>query len=163
APTQPVLAVRLPAGASRPGAATLRWGLVPSWAKDVRIAHQLLNARSETVAEKPAFRAALRRRRRLVPADGVYEWRAPGGSKQPFCFRLRDDGPFAFAGLWESWQAPAGEALETCTLLTTEANDLVRPIHDRMPVILAPRCHAEWLDPQVQDPERLRPLLRPYP
>jgi putative SOS response-associated peptidase YedK len=163
APTQSVLAVRQSADAPRPTAANLSWGLVPSWAKDVRIAYQLLNARSETVADKPAFRAALRRRRCLIPADGFYEWLRQGKTKQPFCFRLRDNRPFAFAGLWESWQGPDGPPLQTCTILTTEANDLVRPVHDRMPVILPSRCHAEWLDPAMQDPERLRPMLRPFP
>jgi putative SOS response-associated peptidase YedK len=163
APTQSVLAVRQPADASHPTAVRLSWGLVPSWAKDVRIAHQLLNARSETAADKPAFRAALRRRRCLIPADGFYEWLRQGKTKQPFCFRLRDDRPFAFAGLWESWQGPGAAPLETCTILTTEANDLIRPVHDRMPVILPSHCHAEWLDPAMQDPERLRPMLRPLP
>ncbi len=162
APTQPVLAVRLLPEEARPTAGTLRWGLIPSWAKDERIAHQLLNARAETAADKPAFRAALRRRRCLVPADGFYEWLRQGKTKQPFCFRLHDDRPFAFAGLWESWQGPAGP-LETCTILTTEANDLVRPVHDRMPVILPAGAHAEWLDPRRQDPGLLGPLLRPYP
>jgi putative SOS response-associated peptidase YedK len=162
APTQQVLAVRLLPDAPRPTAAALRWGLIPSWAKDQRIAHQLLNARSETAASKPAFRTALRRRRCLLPADGFYEWLRKGKTKQPFCFRLEGDGPFTFAGLWESWEGPAG-LLETCTILTTEANELVRPLHERMPVILPRERHAEWLDPSVQEPGRLAPLLRPYP
>src|SRR5262249_41774207 len=149
------LAVRQPADAPCPTAVSLSWGLVPSWAKDVRIAYQLLNARSETVADKPAFRAALRRRRCLIPADGFYERLRQGKAKQPFCCRLRDDSPFAFAGLWDTWQAPSGTPLESCTILTTEANDLVRAVHDRMPVILPLPCHAEWLDPRSQDPERL--------
>jgi putative SOS response-associated peptidase YedK len=163
APTQPVLAVRGAEDDSAPRAASLRWGLIPSWARDPRIAHTLLNARSETAADKPAFRAALRRRRCLVPADGFYEWLRQGRAKQPFCFRLADDRPFAFAGLWERWQDPGGSPLETCTILTTEANDLVRAVHERMPVILPASAHALWLDPRVQDPERLRPLLGPYP
>jgi putative SOS response-associated peptidase YedK len=141
----------------------LRWGLVPCWAKDVRIGNQLLNARAETAAEKPAFRSALRRRRCLIPADGFYEWQRRDGAKQPFCFRLRGDHVFAFAGLWEHWQDPAGNPLETCTILTTQANDLVRPIHERMPVILPSLHFAEWLSPDLQDPGRLLALLGPCP
>jgi putative SOS response-associated peptidase YedK len=163
APTQPVLAVRVPAPSAPPQAALLRWGLVPSWAKDVRIANQLLNARAETAAEKPAFRSALRRRRCLIPADGFYEWQRRDGAKQPYCFRVCGDRLFAFAGLWEHWQDPAGKALETCTILTTQANELVRPIHERMPVILAGRHFADWLNPELQDSGRLLGLLGPYP
>ena len=124
----------------------------------------MINARAETAASKPAFRAAFRRRRCLIPADGFYEWqRAERGGKQPFYLRLRDGLPFAFAGLWEHWEGPQGEALDTCTILTTEPNELLRPIHDRMPVILDPRAWELWLDPGVHEPVRLQPLLRPYP
>jgi putative SOS response-associated peptidase YedK len=163
APTQLVMAVRHTAAEDKRQAVFLRWGLVPSWAKDVGIANQLLNARSETAAEKPAFRAALRRRRCLIPADGFYEWLRQGKQRQPYCFRRWGDRPFAFAGLWEHWQDPAGTTLETCSILTTEANDLVRPVHDRMPVILPARSFAGWLDPALQDAARLVPMLRPYP
>jgi putative SOS response-associated peptidase YedK len=163
APTQALLAVRVPAPEAPRQAARLRWGLVPSWAKDPRIGNQLLNARAETAAEKPAFRTALRRRRCLIPADGFYEWQQRGGAKQPYCFRLSDDRLFAFAGLWERWQDPSGQTLETCTVLTTEANELVRPIHDRMPVLLARNHFADWLDPNLQDSVRLLAMLRAYP
>jgi putative SOS response-associated peptidase YedK len=163
APTQLVLAVRRTAGEEKRQAVFLRWGLIPSWAKDAQIANQLINARSETAADKPAFRTALRRRRCLIPADGFYEWLREGKKRQPYCFRLWGDGLFAFAGLWEHWTDPAGAAVETCTILTTEANDLVRPVHERMPVILRPRLFASWLDAALQDPGSVTPLLRPYP
>ena len=164
APSQPVAVVRHVGDGPGPqrGLAWLRWGLIPSWASDPAIGNRLINARAETAAEKPAFRAALRRRRCLVAADGFYEWQRSGAGKQPYFFRMRDDRPFALAGLWESWEGPDG-AIESCTILTTEANAVVRPIHDRMPVILAPADCAPWLDPAVQTPEPLRPLLRPHP
>jgi len=140
----------------------LRWGLIPSWAKDASMGAKLINARAETVAEKPAFRSAFRRRRCLVVADGFYEWQPQKGKKQPFYFRLQDGQPFAFAGLWETWQAPEGEKIDSCTLLTTTANSLLRSVHDRMPVILKPEDYNQWLDPQIQEPEQLEPLLQPY-
>jgi putative SOS response-associated peptidase YedK len=142
----------------------LRWGLIPSWAKDPAIGNRTINARAETVAEKPAFRSAFRRRRCLVLADGYYEWRKEGKTKQPFYIRMRDEGPFAFAGLWERWSPDGGEEnlLETCTLITTDANELTRSIHDRMPVILSPDDYANWLDPQFDDREELLSLLCPY-
>ncbi|MDZ7615600.1 MAG: SOS response-associated peptidase, partial [Patescibacteria group bacterium] len=135
----------------------------PHWAKDPAIAARMINARAETVAEKPAYRAAFRRRRCLVPADGFYEWRKEGGRKQPYFIRMRDDRLFAFAALWESWEGPDHSYLESCTLLTTEPNPLIRPIHDRMPVILPPEAYGAWLDPAVQDAARLLPLLGSYP
>ena len=141
---------------------SLRWGLIASWAKDPAIGARLINARSETVTEKPSFRAAFRQRRCLVLADGFYEWQRQERKKQPFYFRLQDGQTFAFAGLWERWKAPNGEAIESCTILTTEANELLRPIHDRMPVILDPKDYELWLDPEVQKPEPLQQLLRPY-
>jgi len=164
APTQPVAVVRIAPESDAAGRqlAWLRWGLVPSWAKDPAIGNSLINARAETVAEKPAFRAALRRRRCLVVADGFYEWQRTGSRKQPYFIRLRDDRPFAFAGLWESWEGPDHSALETCTLITTAPNELMEPIHNRMPVILAPGDYDRWLDPAIQGPEQLRPLLKPY-
>jgi putative SOS response-associated peptidase YedK len=158
APTQPVLAVR----ASDTGreAALLRWGLVPPWAKDMRQAP--INARSETAADKPMFRHALRKRCCLVPASGFYEWAAAGGRKQPYCFRARDEKPFAFAGLWERWGGPGGP-VESCAILTTTANELVQPVHDRMPVIVPQPHWQAWLDRDMQDTAAVVPLLRPYP
>lgn len=141
-----------------------RWGLVPRWAKDPKIGARLINARAETAAEKPAFRTAFRRRRCLVPADGFYEWaKAPRGPKQPHHLRRRDRGLFAIAGLWERWRGSDGSELETCTLLTTVANPTVAPIHDRMPVILAPERWEVWLDPALEDVDVLAPLLVPEP
>jgi len=163
APTQPVAAVRRVPGDGQRELVLLRWGLVPFWAKDPGIGARMINARSETVAEKPAFRAAFRRRRCLVPADGFYEWRRLERGKQPFYVRLRDERPFAFAGLWEHWEGPDETAIDSCTLLTTEPNDLIRPVHSRMPVILSPKDYDLWLDPGVQKAELLQPLLRPYP
>ncbi len=165
APTQDVAAVRRTSEAtdSARQLVRLRWGLVPAWAKDPAIGNRLINARAETAAEKPAFRTALRRRRCLVVADGFYEWQRSGKQKQPYFIRLCDDRPFAFAGLWEHWEGPDHSALETCALLTTEPNDLMKPIHDRMPVILSPSDFDHWLDPAVQQPEQLASLFRPYP
>ena len=140
----------------------LRWGLIPSWAKDSAMGARLINARAETVTEKPSFRAAFRHRRCLVVADGFYEWQRQERLKQPFYFRLQNGQPFAFAGLWERWKDPDGVTIESCTILTTEANELLRPIHDRMPVILDPKDYDLWLDPAVQKPEPLQQLLRPY-
>jgi putative SOS response-associated peptidase YedK len=158
APSQPVPAVRAGPEGGR-SLALLRWGLVPSWAADPSIGNRLVNARSETVAEKPAFRAAFRQRRCLLPADGFFEWRKEGRQKQPYWFRLRDAGPFAFAGLWEQWTAPDGARVESAAVLTTAANELVRPLHDRMPVILRPEDHDRWLAPGPGDAA----LLVPYP
>jgi putative SOS response-associated peptidase YedK len=158
APTQPIAALRVGGGVR--ALALLRWGLVPPWAADLRDAARLINARAETVADKPAFRAAYRQRRCLVLADGFYEWQPLGKRRQPFHFRRRDGQPFAFAGLWERWQPLVGEPVETCAILTTTANPLVRPVHERMPVILAAADHDEWLDPARADP---RHLLTPYP
>jgi putative SOS response-associated peptidase YedK len=191
APTQPVAAVRLPPESGRRQFAWLKWGLVPSWVKDPAIGNRLINARAETLAEKPAFRAAFRQRRCLVVADGFYEWRRTGGCKQPYFIRLHDERPFAFAGLWESWEGktapgrtvpgtvfatdlfssqslsaktvPGAVLLETCTLITTGPNELMEPIHDRMPVILSPADYDRWLDPAIHEPDKLLPLLRPYP
>jgi putative SOS response-associated peptidase YedK len=161
APTQPVPAVRAADGAR--SLALLRWGLIPSWAADPSIGNRLLNVRSETAAEKPAFRAAFRQRRCLLPADGFFEWRKEGRQKQPYWFRLKDGGPFAFAGLWEQWTAPDGVTVESATVLTTGANELVRPLHERMPVILREEDHDRWLAPGSGDPAALRALLIPFP
>ena len=156
APSQDVAVVRAaPHGRTL---AMLRWGLIPAWARDHVIGHKLINARSETAAEKPSFRSAFRHRRCLIPADGFYEWRRNGGTRQPWLFGLRDGAPFAFAGLWERWTVPEGAALtgslaerspgdavETCTILTTAANGTVAPVHGRMPVILPPDAWDAWL------------------
>lgn len=141
----------------------LKWGLVPSWAKDPAVGSRMINARAETLAEKPSYRRALASRRCLIPADGFYEWRKEArGLKQPMHIRRRDGGLFAFAGLWEEWKGPDGGLLRTATIVTVAPNELMRPIHDRMPAILTPEDEARWLDPRSGAAEAL-PLLRPYP
>jgi len=140
-----------------------RWGLVPSWAKDPAIGNRMINARSETAATKPTFRKPLRERRCLILADGFYEWKREGPRKQPYHIRLQNGEPFAFAGLWDRWHPPDGEPLETCTILTTTANDLVQRLHDRMPVILPASAYGLWLDPTMRDVGPLQALLTPYP
>lgn len=164
APTQEIPIIRQIVPGKERELALVRWGLIPSWAKDPGIGNKLINARAETVLEKPAYRGAFRYRRCLIPADGFYEWKKDGKRKQPYHFRLVDGQPFAFAGLWEHWDGdrPDHPGIESCTLLTTEANDRVRPIHDRMPVILQPEDYALWLDPTVRDMDCLQALLRPY-
>jgi putative SOS response-associated peptidase YedK len=144
APTQSAPVVRLGEDGRR-HLASLRWGLIPSWAKEASIGNKLINARAETLAEKPSFRGPLKSRRCLVLADGFYEWREADGAKQPYRIALDDGGPFAFAGLWDRWVRPGDEALETFTIITTAANDLLRPIHDRMPVMLDPAAYDLWL------------------
>ena len=162
APTQSVPAVRARVELLGRELVFARWGLIPAWASDPAIGARMINARAETVAEKPAYRSAFARRRCLVPADGFYEWRAVAGKKQPVCFRSRDGRPFAFAVLWEQWAAPSGEVLSSCAILTTQANELVRPIHERMPVIVAPHHYDVWLGTQAASSEALRGLLRPW-
>jgi len=139
-----------------------RWGLVPPWAPDPRMGGRLVNARSESAAERRAFAPALRARRCLVPADGFFEWASRGGERVPFHVQVRGGALFAIAGLWEEWRGPGGEVVDSCTLLTTDANERLRPLHDRMPVILDPADYGPWLDPREGDPARLRPLLRPW-
>src|SRR5574337_1202802 len=141
----------------------MRWGLIPSWAKDPAIGNRMINARAETVATRPAFRVALRKRRCLVVADGFYEWQERLRGKQPYYLAIKSCEPFGFAGLWDAWTSPDGEEIRSCTIITTEANELLLPIHDRMPVILTREAEAIWLDPAFQDPTRLLLLLRPYP
>lgn len=137
----------------------LPWGLVPSWAKDESIGNRLINARAETVAEKPAFRAAYRKRRCIVPANGFYEWKALTRGKQPYYIHAADDALLGLAGLWEHWSRPGdGERIDTFTILTTDANTIMQPLHDRMPVILAPDAYATWLDPE-SDPDALQVWL----
>jgi putative SOS response-associated peptidase YedK len=160
APTQDVPIVRRPRDGA-PGAreaATVRWGLIPFWAKEAAIGNRLINARADGVATKPAFRDSFAKRRCLVVADGFYEWRKTGGRKQPYWIRLASRRPFAFAGLWSRWRDPAGAPLESCTIVTTEANEACRAIHPRMPVILRPEDHDRWLDPDPADAELLRPF-----
>ncbi len=162
APSQEVPVARRRGTARDPEIAMLRWGLVPRWARDPSIGTRLINARAETAQEKPSFRSALRRRRCLVPADGFYEWQRVTGGKQPWLIRRRDRSGFAMAGLWERWRGPGGP-LETFTILTTRPNSVVAPLHDRMPVIVAPEQFHLWLDPEIEDPEALRPILAPAP
>jgi len=161
APTQPVLVVRLLRGRRRLD--HVRWGLVPSWAKDPTIGGRMINARAETIVEKPAYRAAFRYRRCLIPADGFYEWRKlVEGGKQPFYIHLRDGGVFAFAGLWEHWQGEDGSELESCTIITTTSNERLSDLHDRMPVILGPDHYDVWLRTDSQDAPGLLKMLQPY-
>ncbi|MBD2085292.1 SOS response-associated peptidase [Trichocoleus sp. ST-U3] len=162
APTQSVQTVLQNPEQSQRQFKMLHWGLIPRWAKDTKMGAKLINARVETVAEKPAFRAAFKQRRCLVVADGFYEWKQQDGKKQPFYCRVNDGQPFGFAGLWEHWEGEDGEEIDSCTILTTEPNEVMRPIHNRMPVILDPKDYDLWLDSQVQKPELLQPLLRPY-
>jgi putative SOS response-associated peptidase YedK len=158
APTQPVPVVR--ASASRRVIASMRWGLIPKWAKDASMSQ--INARSETLLEKPAFKESFERRRCLIPADGFYEWKRGGGSKQPFHFGMKDDSLFAFAGIWDRWRAPQGEVIESCAILTTRPNKLLRDVHDRMPVILKPENYLEWLVAPASDCGRLRIVVHPF-
>ncbi|HEX9686686.1 MAG TPA: SOS response-associated peptidase [Burkholderiales bacterium] len=139
-----------------------RWGLIPGWAKDPAIGNKLANARAETVAEKPSFRSAFKRGRCLIPASGFYEWKKVAGRKQPYYVRPVGADLFSLAGLTERWMGPDGP-VHSCTIITTDANDLMRDIHDRMPVILAPEDHAAWLDPANQATEKLKALLKPSP
>jgi len=138
----------------------LHWGLVPHWAKDPGIGAKLSNARGETVADKPSFRDAFKRRRCLVPADGFYEWKTEGRQKQPYYFSMKTGEPFALGGVWESWRAPDGRILRTCCLITTEPNEIMLPVHDRMPVIVSPDDCEAWLTGEVDD---VLDLVRPYP
>ena len=138
----------------------LKWGLIPSWAKDPTIGAKLINARAETLADKPAFRSAYRRRHCLIPADAFYEWKPLAGRKQPYCIRIADQAPFAMAGLWEHWVNPPGEPVDTCTIITTDANTLVGELHNRMPAILAPADYAAWLD---AGNAKAQELLKPFP
>jgi putative SOS response-associated peptidase YedK len=162
APTQEVAVVRYDLERARRTLGALHWGLVPSWADDPTIGNRMINARSETAATKPAFREAFRRRRCLVAADGFFEWKRGTRPKQPYYFRLEEDRPFALAGLWERWRR--GElSIESCTILTTTANELVEELHDRMPVILDQADYDAWLDPRQEDVARLARLLVPYP
>jgi len=162
APTQPVVTVRRELGKKTRKFTTMRWGLIPSWAKDMSIRTQTLNARSETVTTKPAFREPILTKRCLIPADGFYEWKKTGSVKQPYCFEVGEGELFALAGLWDQWKSPEGQIIESCTILTTTPNSLVEDMHDRMPVIVPPDKYDVWLDPDVNDFEVIRDILKPY-
>ena len=161
-PSQTVAVVRSGVDQGSKELVFLRWGLIPAWADDPSIGNRLANARSETVASKPSFRQAFRSRRCLIVSDGFYEWQKVNGRKQPYHIRLPDERPFGLAGLWERWDK-GDSPVESCTILTTEANELMQLIHERMPVILSPEVYAPWLDPRCCDTEKLARLLRPYP
>jgi putative SOS response-associated peptidase YedK len=164
APSQPVVAVTQPDGARHLEA--MKWGLVPFWAKDPAIGNRMINAKAETVAEKPAFKHAFQRRRCLIPADGFYEWKKLPDGKQPMLIHRKADDLFAFAGLWEEWNDPGAgpdaPPLRTCTIITVAPNAVVAPIHDRMPAILRPEDETHWLDPSIRDGRALLDLLGPY-
>lgn len=160
APTQDIVAI-LKNGTAH--MSTLRWGLIPAWAKDESIGSRMINARAETLAEKPSFKSLLRGKRCLVVADGFYEWRTEGKSKTPMYITLQDNQPFAFAGLWDIWKAPDGQQVQSCTIITTEPNELMATIHNRMPAILRPGAYEDWLNPQLRDEHVLTHYLQPYP
>lgn len=162
APSQPVLAIP---NDEKFKADFFVWGLIPMWAKDPSIGNRLINARGETVAEKPSFRGSLKYKRCLILADGFYEWKAAQDrkTKTPYYIHMKDRKPFAFAGLWDSWNGPDGSAVRSCTIITTEPNELMTMIHDRMPAILHTRDYAKWLDPTPQTPDQLLPLIKPFP
>jgi len=162
APSQPVLAIP---NDDKFRADFFVWGLIPMWAKDPSIGSRLINARGETLAEKPSFRGGYKYKRCLIVADGFYEWKAFGEkkSKSPYFIHMKDRKTFAMAGLWDTWEGPDGSNIKTCTIITTQPNELMELIHDRMPVILHPRDYAKWLNPAPQTPENLQPLIKPFP
>lgn len=162
APTQPVLAIP---NDGRQRADFFIWGLIPSWAKDPSIGNRLINARGETLAEKPSFRGSYKYKRCLILADGFYEWKVQPGTKTkvPYFIHMKDRQPFAFAGLWDEWNSPDGSQLRSCTIVTTAPNDFMSSIHNRMPVILPSDAYTKWLDTTPQSREKLDPLIKPYP
>jgi len=160
APSQHILAIVKDKGSFRP--VRFQWGLIPFWAKEVAPASLLINARAETVDKKPAFKQSFRRKRCLIPADGFYEWRKEGSQKKPYRIKLKNDGLFAFAGLWEKWVTPQGKVIYSCAIITTAANELVKPVHDRMPAILAGEEQEAWLEAAAVVSD-LKKLLKPYP
>ncbi|MBN1305808.1 MAG: SOS response-associated peptidase [Anaerolineales bacterium] len=162
APTQPVLAI---ANDNRNTADFFLWGLIPSWSRDPSIGSRLINARAETLGEKPAFRGSYKYHRCLIPADGFYEWKQQPGAanKIPYFIHMNDHRPFALAGLWDEWQSPDGSHLKSCTIITTQPNQLLASIHNRMPVILPAEAYPRWLAPQAHTPDELNALLTPYP
>lgn len=160
APTQPVWAL---VHGEELMIVALQWGLIPSWATDKTMGNRLINARSEGIAEKPSFRRAIRKQRCLVLADGFYEWKREGRSRVPHYIRLKSREPFGFAGVWERWSAPSGETIHSCAIITTVPNAVMEPIHHRMPVIVPRETEVHWLDPALEDPQDILPLLQPYP
>ena len=160
APSQQVVAIINDGRKNRLG--HLRWGLIPPWSKDEKIGYKMINARAETVAEKPSFRKAFQKQRCIIPADSFYEWQKEDGKKIPMRIKLKTDELFAIAGLWESWKSPEGKVIHTCTAITTEPNNLMKPIHDRMPVILKREDEAAWLDPRNNDIDFLGNMLLPF-
>jgi putative SOS response-associated peptidase YedK len=162
APSQSVAVVRHLPGKSFLQLDMLRWGLVPHWAKDMKIGYKMINARAETLAQKPSFRSAFKKRRCLIAADGFYEWKHSGKGKQPIYVQLKKRGVMSFAGLWETWNSPDGTRVESCTIITTTPNEFIKRIHDRMPVILPPEQYETWLQDSASE-ESLLHLLVPYP
>ncbi len=160
APSQLIAAVVSDGNKNRLG--KLKWGLIPPWAKDAKIGYKMINARAETAAEKPSFRNAFKKKRCLIIADSFYEWRKDEEGKTPMLIKMKSEEPFAFAGLWESWESPEGEPIHSCSILTTKPNGVMASIHDRMPVILSKEAEKIWLDPNVQDIEMLESVLKPY-
>lgn len=160
-PGQPIVAIANPDG--KTGMGLYVWGLIPFWAKDPSIGKRLINARAETLAQKPSFKNAYAKRRCLIPADGFYEWKQEGPKKVPYLFGLKSGGPMFFAGLYETWAGPDLRPVQTCAILTTQANALVLPVHERMPVIVSGDLYTPWLDPDIQDPSKLNAILKPYP
>ena len=162
APSQPILAIPND-GQNR--ASFFVWGLIPSWAKDPSIGNRLINARGETLAEKPSFRGGYKYKRCLILADGFYEWKSQPGTKTkiPHFIHMKDRQPFAFAGLWDEWNSPDGSQIRSCTIVTIEPNELMAPIHNRMPLILPPDAYAQWIDPAARTPDSLGALIKPYP
>jgi putative SOS response-associated peptidase YedK len=162
APTQHIPVIRQDPKEPVRGLSLMRWGLIPSWSKDSSGAARMINARSETASTKPAFRDALKFRRCLIPADGFYEWKRDGKTKQPYCFEVNDGSLFAFAGLWDRWKNPSGEWIKTCSILTTTPNAVTASVHDRMPVILDPDGFDLWLDPGMTNVDAASDLLKPF-
>ena len=162
APSQPILAIPNN-GLNK--ADFFIWGLIPMWAKDPTIGNRLINARGETIAEKPSFRGSFKHKRCIILTDGFYEWKTVAGrkTKTPYFIHMKDRSPFAFAGLWDVWESPDGSSIKSCTIITTEPNELMGSLHSRMPVILHPRDYGNWLDASPQTPEKLLPLIKPYP
>lgn len=162
APSQPVLAIP---NDGNHAADFFVWGLIPMWAKDPSIGNRLINARGESIAEKPSFRGSFKHKRCLILADGFYEWKSIAGrkTKTPYFIHMKDRNPFAFAGLWDTWESSDGSSMKTCTIITTGPNDLMKSLHNRMPVILHPRDYGKWLEPSPQTPDNLLPLIKPFP
>ena len=161
APTQPVIAVKQAKGKPRT-ITTMRWGLIPAWAKDPSIGNRTINARSETIDSTTSFSDSVKSRRCLIPADGFYEWKKSGKVRQPYCFEVGEAELFAFTGLWDRWKNPKGETIESCTILTIASNELLVDIHDRMPVIVPRDKYDLWLDPDIEDFEAVKEILKPY-